>query len=405
MIQISHPTGIIKGTVHLPYSKSIINRLLILKHLYFPSLQIPQESLSNDTIVLNKLLNSISRNSSEQDINAEDAGTVLRFLQPYLCVKGGSYSLTGTNKLMSRPSFPLIESLTNAGFNIKQDDAKSFISIKSNGVVDLHSFNWEIDGTQSSQFASSLVMIAPFCQKAVTINLTGDLVSLPYLDMTIKLMNKLGIEVKRKEHIIYSQPFETDKASKNIDIERDWSGASYFFGIACLSKSSDMVVEDLSLESIQGDKSILDLAHFFELEVIETSEGVRLVSNNSKPKTNTIKRDYSAIPDLALTEMTIFAAKKVTLSSTGTSHLAYKESNRLKNIEQELGKLNLPNDEVPIFNTYNDHRMAMSLSMIATLQPVIIKNPKVINKSFPDFWEQLRRLGFEINEINESSIK
>ncbi|MBI1306897.1 MAG: hypothetical protein GC181_09860 [Bacteroidetes bacterium] len=404
-IRLSHPTGIITGNVDLPFSKSILNRMLIIKHMYSLPLMIPiTHGSPNDVIVLSKNLEKVLkpcyRGTEQLVLDVEDAGTAFRFLLSFLCFNGGLFQIKGTNRLLKRPIHDLIESLRNIGFNVSQHESNRHIYIRTDGIQDVETFSWVVSGSESSQFASALVMMAPRVGEKIRIDLTGESVSLPYLDMTISIMNKLGFSVARHQNVVLIEPFQQSKTLLHLQPEKDWSAATYFFSIAALSQKCNIRINQLTLNSLQADEKISDRQNSWGIKFTEDAGGI-ILQKDSAPNTHSLSqiRNYSQMPDLALTEIVTDHALKLPVKHQGLEILKHKESNRYQNILRELRKFDFESE--PVFETYSDHRIAMSLSVLSLLKPVRIQNPAVVNKSFPEFWEQLKKLGFNLEQIDE----
>ncbi len=389
----------ITGNVDLPYSKSHFNRLLILKKLFANNLQLPTVPGSNDSDLLKDLLERDYPKGERHLIYVQDAGTAYRFLLPYFCMMGGEYIIKGSQRLMSRPIDPLIAALNDMGFDISRRALPELsVHIKSKGISDLKLYHWKVDVSKSSQFASALLLIAPLSKKPITLELMGDAVSSGYLTMTIKTMQQLGFEVSQLNNVIQIGTKTTNIAS-HVAVEKDWSSASYFIALACLAPSSKIKIRGLIKSGLQPDEAILDMANIYNLKY--SAEGNDMVFENMDlPRDNlVVNRDYTLCPDIALTEIVTHYINRIHLSYTGIDHLAFKESDRLTNILEELKQFESVKDGL-VLKTYNDHRMAMSLALLSFIKPIRIENPRVVDKSFADFWQQLESLGLKTEIIN-----
>jgi 3-phosphoshikimate 1-carboxyvinyltransferase len=399
----------LKGKIQLTRSKSISNRLLIIRALCKNNFQIENLATANDTLLLQKLLSS-----SSVVLNAEDAGTTFRFLTALLSIKTGSWQLTGTDRMQHRPVGLLVDALRKLGAEIYYEGKENFPPLKINGKK-ITGGEIELDGSVSSQFVSALLMIAPVLESGLKIKLTGEITSGSYIDMTLQLMSEFGIHSERTADHITIPP--QDYFSENFSVESDWSAASYWYEMAALSDDVDLAVVGLKKKSIQGDSVISQLMKPFGVETEYTDEGIRLTKNNSVILPKKITADFKSCPDLLPAMAVTTAALSVEADFQGIRNLRIKESDRLVALKNELEKtgptVNFNESEFQIrnpqmgfadfdfhFSTYKDHRMAMSLAPLALISGEIkIKDPEVVNKSYPEFWEDLKAAGFEINEI------
>jgi 3-phosphoshikimate 1-carboxyvinyltransferase len=402
ILEIWHPNKQLEGSIELPNSKSHLNRLLILKKLYAPNLILPYRLDSNDAQILSNIIESVEGATGKIEVDAEDSGTAFRFSMAYLCLLGGHYILKGTRRLLERPNSELVSSLQDIGFNIfrQSENSSSPVEIISQGVEYITNRSWEIDISRSSQFASALLLIAPSVGEPVQIKLTGKPVSFGYIVLTMKTMQNLGLKVSLVDDSLYVEP-ATSNISTHVAVEKDWSSASYFVALSCLSNSARILLKGLKLKSIQPDIAILDLADTYNIHYMQTEDGVLFISEGIPSTQKNVERDYTSFPDIALTEIVAHTALDTPLRFTGVAHLAFKESDRIKNITAHLERFKDLSKSQPIcFNTFDDHRIAMSLSMLSMLRPIQIVQPEVVNKSFPDFWNQLEKLNFQIKKIS-----
>lgn len=399
-MRVSHPTGKLNGIVSLPLSKSIYNRALILKRLFYPNLEIQDGPDSNDTLLLVGILKDVD--SGKNSLQAGDAGTVLRFVLPYLCIRGGNYTVHGTQRLMDRPNQALIQTLNEIGFDVEvhRESKATSINVISAGIQSIQSFKWKIDASESSQFASALAMIAPACKESVEIQLLGEVVSASYLDLTLHTMNLLGIEARRNDTLLIIEPFSVCEDAVPFVVERDWSSAAYFIALAAVAKEAYITCNGLSINSRQPDTAILDFAAFHKISIKQTENGVQFTGKLPGHVSETYYRDYANCPDIAPTEMVANHLLKVPTSIGGISHLNLKESRRLDNIAKILTQYDSlkVHDEL-ILESFEDHRMVMSAMVMALNRPLIIQDPNVVVKSFPEFWHQVEKLGFILEKL------
>ena len=250
--KISHPTKNIKCLIDLPPSKSISNRLLIIKSLCKEDLKIKNLSLCDDTIVLK---NGLKKNHGKIDIG--HAGTSLRFLTAYFAIqKNREYILTGSNRVKERPIKELVDALRTLGAKIEYLQNEGFAPLKISGA-ELVGKEIEINGNISSQFISALLLVAPSIKNGLSLKIKGNLVSSSYINMTLRLMNYFGVKSTWKNKKIEIK--EQNYMGREIQVEADWSSASFWYEIACISKKCNIVLKGLSKDSIQGDKALTDI--------------------------------------------------------------------------------------------------------------------------------------------------
>jgi len=383
--KISHPTKIVKCEIDLPSSKSISNRLLIIKALCKEKFLIENLSNSDDTILLKNGLNS-----KEKTINVSHAGTSFRFLTSFLSIqKGKEFILNGSDRIKERPIKELVNSLQELGVKIKYLEKKDFAPLKITGT-EIDGGKREIDGTISSQFISSLLLIAPSLRNGLTLKIKGELVSKPYVLMTLKLMGEFGINWtwKKDEITILKQEY----VAKNYTVESDWSAATFWFQSASLSQKCQIILKGLNEESIQGDSACKEI--FKDLGVDSVFKNGNLILTKNKRIKPAETYNLIETPDIYQSlKCTLFALKQSSLF-TGIQTLKNKETNRINAVENELIKLDMPK----IIETYNDHRMAMSFAPLSLkFGELQISNPGVISKSYPNYWQDLKKGGFKIS--------
>jgi 3-phosphoshikimate 1-carboxyvinyltransferase len=408
---VSHSTRIVNGTVQLPASKSISNRLLLLRAVAgFENLEIQNLSNANDTAVLEGILNKIKNNN---EINVHDAGTVMRFLTAYLSCKEGEWTLTGTERMEQRPIGALVGVLRKLGADISYLKNEGYPPLKINGKK-LRGGKIEIDGSISSQFLSALLMISPMYAEPLELHIKNNLVSVPYVDMTLKLMQQWGAKYTWNENIICVENKPYQKPEENIFCESDWSAASYFYSILSLANEGHITLPNLFKKSLQGDSICAEIFEQLGVSTTFNEEGIVLKKNNFETK----RFEYNFIdcPDIAQTVAVCCAAKGIEAKLTGLQTLAIKETDRISALKTELEKWGVEvstsaeeinihsnkslNTQYSVLNTYNDHRMAMSFASLALcLDKIEIENPAVVSKSFPNFWKELKKLGFELKEL------
>lgn len=403
-IRLSHPTGIINADLSITGSKSESNRLLVLKQLYFPELEIEGLSESNDTMLMQTALNADGENR-----NVGDAGTVMRFLSAFFAVKEegtDTIVLSGTDRMHQRPIGVLVEALKKIGADIEYLGEEGYPPLKIN-PKQLEGGEVEIDASISSQFISALMMIGPSMKKGLTLKLSGNSVSLPYLKITESLMNQLGLKVNISNFKIRMEPFQ-NTAPTSIRVEPDWSSASYWYLMATLSKEANIFLQGYRKDSIQGDAFVAQLFESFGVETQYEEKGVRILQKELLVL-DAFTIDLVETPDLAQTLVVALAALNIPSKIRGLQTLRIKETDRLLALKTELEKTGavieigadylrvisgVKSAEGIVFDTWDDHRMAMALSPLALLGEISIKEGKVVRKSYPEFWKDLIQVDF-----------
>jgi len=405
----SEPSGRLKITG----SKSISNRVLIMADLAEKQegeIEFANLSQADDTIRLEFYLNLI-RSCSDQNlplvINTENAGTVLRFLTSFLLKKSGKWLLTGSERMQKRPIGILVSSLQKLGADISYSGKEGFPPLLIKGSK-LSGGELEMDASVSSQFITSLMMIAPLMNKGLTINFSEKPVSFPYIQMTGKLMKEFGVDVELKKKSVKINPSEYQ--IKKILIEPDWSSASYWYEVVALADKAELFLEGFTKESVQGDSCVWEIFKELGVNTRFESNGIRLAS--SAKCTTHFNYDFSDSPDLVPAVLTTCAAKDISATITGVDHLRHKESDRMKALSNELEKIGANISEKNgnfnlninknrsivqniVFETYKDHRMAMCFApLVIMFDHIVIKDKNVVNKSYPTFWEDLEKLKF-----------
>ncbi len=356
---------------------------------------------STDTFTLYQLLQS-----GETALNAKDAGTTFRFLTAYCALKEGEWTLTGTERMQQRPVGDLVQALRSLGAEISFLKNKEFPPIKITGGK-LNGDFVKVNAGISSQFVSALLMIAPCLEKGLTVEIEGDIVSEPYITMTLKVMEYFGVVHEWKENKIFVP--HQEYITREIFIESDWSAASYFYEMAAFADEVDLEISGLGTDSFQGDAI---LSSFYRDFGVTTEAKKNKIHLKKISPYGLLDFDLKNFPDLAPAMFTTCGGLSLTGTFSGLSHLQFKESNREEVLRSELakcginvnkldGRLMISGKFIPgkyRFLTYNDHRIAMALAPLAMLsEEVVIENPSVVNKSYPNYWNDLARLGFEIN--------
>jgi 3-phosphoshikimate 1-carboxyvinyltransferase len=398
-------------SIDLPHSKSLSNRLLILKNLYYPELILHNLSAANDTLVLKKML------SSTNEYNCEDAGTSARFMTARLAVKEGKHHLYGTERMHQRPVEELVQALDELGADIKYKQKPGFLPLNIKGKK-LKGGKIVLQSQKSSQFYSSLAMIAPSFEKGLTIQIPQNLNSRSYFLMTLNLMNQMGLKNRFvSKNIVEIEPFDSSKEHPVfMSVEKDWSSAGVFVMLCKLVFGLKIHFRNLKTESLQEDGHFLiQFCKDYDINLKETETGIEMFCSNNM--TFPTKLNFSQTPDQAMNFVVTAAILGKKFTANGVETLVLKESNRIEALETELKKIGVSvkikkNKSIivipslnPIqikspFETYHDHRLAMAFALFSTDSKILINNPSVVIKSFPGFWNEWEKTIFEIEELN-----
>jgi len=404
-IQILNTSKVhLKSEVEITGSKSESNRLLLLQALY-PEISIRNLSNSDDSVLMQKALNS-----NDETVDIHHAGTAMRFLTAYFSIQEGrEVVLTGSKRMKERPIKILVEALIQLGADITYLENDGFPPLKIRGKR-LAKNKVALDANVSSQYISALLLIASKLDNGIELTLNGEITSVPYIKMTLALLSEIGIASSFEGNCIKVLPFTASSHKDSITVESDWSSASYFYSIVALSAvGTEIKLSSYKKNSLQGDSVLATIyAHFgVETKFSETSITLRKVENNSTEPS--LELDLSNAPDIAQTiAVTCFGLGR-SCDLTGLHTLKIKETDRLVALKSELEKFGA---EITITNeslhlspsstinegvevaTYNDHRMAMAFSPLGLKTTLTIKDAMVVSKSFPQFWEDLKHVGF-----------
>lgn len=388
-------------------SKSETNRLLLLKALY-PNIVIENASNSDDSEVMNSALTS-----NNQTIDVHHAGTAMRFLTAYFASQESkSVLLTGSSRMKERPIKILVDALKQLGAEIEYIENDGFPPIKITGQK-LNSSRVSLPANVSSQYISSLLLIAPSLQNGLELELIGEITSASYINMTLKLLQEIGVETSFVGNSINVKPKSQEPNPKTIFVESDWSSASYFYSIIALSKEGTQIaLSSFKENSFQGDAILSTIYQQMGVETHFEDGKIKLIKN-AKPINPNLKLDLNCAPDIAQTIAVTAFGLGISCELTGLQTLKIKETDRLEALQNELSKLganilvtddslqivptNLINSNQNIA-TYNDHRMAMAFAPLALKTIINIENAEVVSKSYPNFWNDLMYLGFQISE-------
>jgi 3-phosphoshikimate 1-carboxyvinyltransferase len=408
------PHNQLKGKINLAGSKSISNRVLIIQALCEENFDISKLANANDTDLLQKLL------SSEEEVrDAGPAGTTFRFLTALLSLKEGKQILTGSERMKQRPIGVLVDALRHLGANIDYVEKEGYPPLKIHAPNISAQNKLSIPADTSSQYISALLMVAPVLPNGLSLSLEGNIVSLPYIQMTLNTMEYFGVKHEWEGNSIHIKPQKYQ--AKAFTVEADWSAASYYYAMAVFAKEVDLELDGLFENSVQGDSVLVKMMEDFGIQTTFTESGIRLTKKGDPA--DVFEWDFIECPDLAQTLAVICAGTGAHGLFTGLETLKIKETDRIAALQNELGKVNsffslLPThitkdtdeqyllegksnwEEPPTFATYEDHRMAMAFAPFAIIGDIHIEDPSVVQKSYPDFWKDLKSLGFEINSVN-----
>jgi len=392
-------TDNITARIDLPASKSISNRALILNALSYSPYDIQNLSDCDDTRVT---LEALDSNDTTFDIGA--AGTAMRFLTAFLAKTVGEWVITGSERMKNRPVKILVEALNSLGARIEYIEKEGFPPLKIFGCA-LTGGEIHLNGSVSSQYISALMMIAPFMQKGLKITLDGKIISKPYIEMTIQMMQEFGAEIELTENTIHIEP--QDYMPVEYLVESDWTAASYWYEMLSLVGQGNIFLNGLFQDSYQGDSKVAELFEQLGIHTTYMSEGILLTS--TKINATALEYDFTDQPDLAQTLAVTCCFKGIPFIFTGLHSLKIKETDRITALINELRKLGFVLTEgsegrltwdgeycEPIENiiikTYDDHRMAMAFTPAAIFRPISIEHPEVVSKSYPNFWKDIEKI-------------
>ncbi len=407
---ISYPISNNNLTINLPASKSISNRALILNAFYHNSIKLHNLSLADDTQLMNWALYT-----NETKLNLKNAGTCMRFLTAYFATKNNKeVSLLCSERMKQRPIANLVNALQNLGADITYLEKDNFPPLLIKGKL-MEGKKITINASESSQFITALMLIAPFIKNGLCLELIGNIASFDYIKMTALLMEQFGLNVAIDKNIITIKN-QTDIAPiKEFTIENDWSSAAFWYLTCCLNNEIAITLNNLSLNSIQGDNITAKI--FEELGVITKSIGNDLIIQKQLDANQMCYFDLSNCIDLAPALTVACAALNINATVTGLENLVIKESNRLEAVVTELKKLgySITHNSNTIFiqqtdsidfeksntiNTYGDHRIAMAFAPLALkFKNLSLDNLDVVNKSYPDFFTELTKVGIETKAL------
>ena len=402
LLQTTHSN--LKAQIAVTGSKSETNRLLLLQAL-FPNITLTNTSNSDDSEVMQKALKG-----NEEIIDIHHAGTAMRFLSAYFATQEGrEVVLTGSSRMQERPIKVLVEAIAQLGAKITYEKEVGYPPIRIKGQK-ITASKVTMAANVSSQYISALLLIAPNLENGLELVLEGEITSVPYIKMTLALLNDLDIHTSFEGNIIKVFP-KQEVETKEMVVESDWSSASYFFSLVALADEASISLTSYKENSLQGDSALVEI--YNQMGVVSHFENnVLSLSKTPNFKPETLNLDLNNTPDIAQTIVVTCLGLGIGCHLTGLHTLKIKETDRLEALRIELtklgGNITVTNDSLTLeasdtinhnikIATYNDHRMAMAFAPLALKVPIIIENADVVSKSYPDFWEDMKSLGFIIS--------
>ena len=391
--------------ITIPGSKSESNRLLILKGCY-PKISITNLSNSDDTVSLLKGIEQV-----DGIVDVHHAGTAMRFLTAYFASKKGvDIIITGSKRMQERPIRILVDALNDLGADIHYLKNKGFPPLKIIGT-DLNVSSVRLDAAISSQYISALMLIAPSLKNGLIINLAGEITSVPYIKMTLNLMRKVGVSGTFSNNKIQIKPIKTIN-SITVNVESDWSSASYYYSIIALSRNLELTLNNFSKNSMQGDSKIISIFEKLGVETIFNKNDNSILLRHIKTEIiDSLSLNLNDTPDIAQTLAVTCFGLGIHCKLEGLKTLKIKETDRLLALKTELEKLGanvtFTEESITVFRsrkiienitieTYQDHRMAMAFAPLVLKVPINILEPNVVTKSYTTFWEDLLKIGIKV---------
>ncbi|WP_431110448.1 3-phosphoshikimate 1-carboxyvinyltransferase [Winogradskyella poriferorum] len=395
-----------QSSITITGSKSESNRLLLLQALY-PNISIENLSNSDDSVLMQKALSS-----EDEVIDIHHAGTAMRFLTAYFSIQEGrQITLTGSTRMKERPIGILVEALKQLGADIQYVENEGFppLKIKEKKITNS---KVKLKANVSSQYISALLLIASKLENGLELTLQGKITSVPYIKMTLHLLNEIGVETVFKDNIITVKPKTTKVESQTLVVESDWSSASYFYSIAALSEpDTEITLSSYKKDSLQGDAVLAKIYKQFGVSTIFETNTITLQKSSIINRQSPINLDLANAPDIAQTIAVTAFGLGLECYLTGLHTLKIKETDRLVALKTELEKLGaevaITNESLRLsksnsitegvsIDTYNDHRMAMAFAPLGLKTTLQINDAEVVSKSYPKFWDDLSAIGFKI---------
>ncbi|MCH5176111.1 MAG: 3-phosphoshikimate 1-carboxyvinyltransferase [Prevotellaceae bacterium] len=420
-IEVKAPE-VVRGRVELPSSKSISNRVLVINALSGNGQMPNNVSDCDDTNVMIKWLTD-RHSDTESGVPVIDigaAGTAMRFSSALLAVSEGAFVITGTERMKNRPISILVNALRELGAEVAYVEKEGFPPLRITGNPHIKGGEISLPGSVSSQYISALLMIAPIMEEGLRLVLTGDIISRPYIDMTLGLMRAYGAtaewESDQRSIVVKHGRYE----AMPYLVENDWSAASYWYEIVAFSRNEDVqiVLPGLFAKSMQGDSHGAEVFAMLGVDTRFEDDGTVVLSRSGE-RVGFLEYNFLQMPDLAQTFVVTCCMLGVPFHFTGLQSLKIKETDRIEALKTELAKLGFiiesRNDSELMWNgtcqaiateqlaevaidTYEDHRMAMAFAPAALrLGSIRVNNPEVVSKSYPRYWSDLRSVGFQIH--------
>jgi len=400
-VLVTKPTSAIHTKIKLSSSKSESNRALIINAVSGNKCELKNLSDARDTQTMQRLLLS-----SDKTLDVLDAGTTMRFLIALKALSGENRIMTGTARMCERPVKILVDALRLLGADIQYLGVEGYPPVEIKGF-ESKSDKIQIQGDVSSQYISALLMSSILLPDGLELELTGKVASRPYIEMTLDLMKLFGVNHTWEGNTI-KVPKQVYTANQYA-IESDWSGASYWFSVVALAEKAEIELMGLKQNSLQGDSAIVGIMDSFGVASTFTEEGILLKKKASQTE---VTVDFADCPDLAQTVVACAAVKGIKLKMKGIESLRIKETDRILALQNELKKFNaslndigegwfevVPSANIPKnvnIHTYDDHRMAMAFAPLAFVSDLVIEEPSVVNKSYPGYWNDLKKAGFGV---------
>ena len=414
-LKLSYNLPTLKTNLQISGSKSETNRLLVLQALY-PNLVLENTSSSDDSeVMLNALQNFQLPTSNFQLVDVHHAGTAMRFLTAYFAIQEGrEVIVTGSPRMKERPIIILVDALNQLGAEITYEEKEGFppLRIRGNKIV---KNRVALPANVSSQYISALLLIAPKLENGLELVLEGEITSLPYIKMTLDFLNQIGVKTLFENNTIKVTHHPLPNTQQLITVESDWSSASYWYSIVALSEIGFQVtLSNFKKNSLQGDSALVEIYKNFGVQTVFNDKEISL----SKVETlipETLNLNLNNYPDLAQTIAVTCFGLGISCQLAGLHTLKIKETDRLEALQTELTKLGAdiqvtsealrlqPAASIKsniVISTYQDHRMAMAFAPLVLKTTLIIEEAEVVSKSYPTFWNDLKKVGFEITKVN-----
>ncbi len=403
-------------------SKSETNRLLLLKAFY-PTILLENTSNSDDSVVMLKALSTAFKTEL---VEVHHAGTAMRFLTAFFAIQENrEVVLTGSSRMQERPIKILVDALRQLGAEIRYELNEGFPPIRIKGRKLIQN-KVSLPANVSSQYISALLLIAPKLENGLELTLEGEITSIPYIKMTLSLLKEIGVETSYVGNKISVKPLDTLSMSsraqsrdegpnpKSLIVESDWSSASYYYSIVALSEiGTSITLSSYKKNSLQGDSVLVEIYKKLGVETKYNSDNSISISKSFNIQPKTINLNLNDAPDIAQTIAVTCFGLGFDCHLEGLQTLKIKETDRLEALKNELEKLgakvSTTNDSLTIISTgilrsnikietYQDHRMAMAFAPLAVKTEIVIEDAAVVSKSYPDFWRDLKKIGFIIEK-------